>query len=476
MRGRPRRRTAAMCGGAGSAAPPESASPVGRAARASRRARRAGAAPERLLSGRALGNLGDPAMKTFTDPEVFARVRRLPAHASSITDRLREAALARGVDVLDFSRGNPDGEVPPRVVEAMRAAAGVKEYHRYMNPRGVRQLRESAAAWFKRRHGIELAPEREVIATLGSKEGIGHSLLALLNEGDPVLAPAPGHPVHAFGALLAGGEVIPVAVGPGVDFMESLVSVTEKAERRPRGIVVNFPSNPTGAVATPELYQHIVRFAEARDLFILSDLAYCDIVFERQAPFLLQTPGARERTLEFVSLSKSYNMAGLRVGFAAGNHALVSALARVKSYLDYGVPGAMQAAARVALDECDEFPGQVCELYRRRRDATVRHFGAAGWPLPSPAGSMFVWAPIPETARHLGSLEFSRRLVEEAGVSVAPGIGFGPAGEGHVRIALVQDEARIQVAAERVQAFLAKVAAEPRPSHTPIPRPVADRS
>ena len=415
-------------------------------------------------------------MKTFTDPEVFARVRRLPAYVSNITDRVREAVVARGLDVVDLSRGNPDGDVPPRVVEALRAAAGEKEYHRYMNPRGVRQLRESAAAWFKRRHGIELDPEREVIATFGSKEGIGHSLLALLNEGDPVLAPAPGYPVHAFGALLAGGEPIPVAVGPGVDFMESLVSATEKAERRPRGIVVNFPSNPTGAVATPELYQHIVRFAEARDLFILSDLAYCDITFERgRAPFLLQTPGARERTLEFVSLSKSYNMAGFRVGFAAGNHALVSALARVKSYLDYGLAGATQAAARVALDECDDFPAKVCETYRRRRDAIVRHFGAAGWPLPSPAGSMFVWAPIPETVRHLGSLEFSRRLVEEAGVAVAPGIGFGPAGEGHVRIALVQDDARIRIAAERVQGFLARVAAEPRPTHTPIPRAVVDR-
>jgi alanine-synthesizing transaminase len=282
-----------------------------------------------------LGNLGGRIMKTFTDPEVFARVRRLPEYVLAVTDRVREALLARGLDLIDLSIGNPQEPPPEPVVQALRAAATEKEYRRCMNPRGLRELSQSAAAWFKRRHDIELDPEREVIATLGTKEGIGHSLLALLHEGDAVLAPAPGYPVHAFGAVLAGGETIPVAVGPGVDFMESLVAATEKAERRPRGIVVSFPANPTGVTASPELYQQIVRFAEARDLFILSDLAYCDIVFDRaRAPFVLHTPGARERTLEFVTLSKSYNMAGLRVGFAVGNHALVSALARVKSYLD----------------------------------------------------------------------------------------------------------------------------------------------
>ena len=412
-------------------------------------------------------------MKTFNDPEAFARVKRLPLYVVTITDRLRDATIARGVDVVDFSMGNPDGAAPACVTEALRSAAGETRYHRYMNPRGIPELREAAAAWFKRRHRVELDPEREVVMTIGSKEGIGHAMVALLQEHDAVLAPAPTYPIHAFGAILAGGETIPVPVGPGVDFMESLVTATESAgERRPRGLVVNFPGNPSTAVATPELFQKIVKFAEARNLFIVSDLAYCDIVFDGgPAPSMLQVPGARERTLEFMSLSKSYNMPGWRVGIAAGNHALVAALARVKSYLDYGLFGAVQVAATVALNECDDFVVSVREKYRQRRDALVRHFGAAGWPIPSPSASMFAWVPIPERLRHLGSLEFTRRLIEEAGVAVAPGIGFGPAGEGYVRIALIVDEPRIQLAAERIKAFLAKTAAEPsRPAHTPLPR------
>ncbi len=413
-------------------------------------------------------------MKTFNDPEAFARVKRLPPYVFTITDRLRDAAIARGVDVVDFSMGNPDGTAPEVAVEALRRAVTEQRYQRYLDPRGIRALREAAAAWFQRRHGIELDPDREIMATIGSKDGIGHAMVALLQEGDAFLAPTPTYPIHAFGAIMAGATTIPVPVGPGVDFMESLMTAAEKAEQRPRGLVVNFPANPSTAIATPELFQKIVKFAEARDLFIISDCAYCDIVFDGgKAPFMLQVPGARERTIEFVSMSKSYNMAGFRVGFAAGNHALVSALARVKSYLDYGLFGGSQVAAATALSECDDFPGEVCAKYRRRRDALVRDFGAAGWPIPSPAASMFAWAPLPDQLKHLGSLEFVRRLIEEAGVSVAPGIGFGSAGEGYVRIALIEDERRIALAAERIGEFLRKAAAEPvRPSHTPVPRSV----
>jgi alanine-synthesizing transaminase len=396
-------------------------------------------------------------MKTFNDPEAFARVKRLPPYVFTVTDRLRDEAIARGVDVVDFSMGNPDGATPDRIVERLRSAVGDPKLHRYLNPRGLPELRASVSRWWKRRHGVEVDPEREVLVTIGSKEGIGHALVAMLAEGDTVLAPAPTYPIHAFGAVLAGAESLPVAVGPGVDFFESLVAAAERAEKRPKGLVVNFPANPTAAVGTQELFEKIVRFAEARDMFIVSDLAYCDIVFDGpKAPSMLAVPGARDRTLEFMSLSKSYNMPGWRVGFCAGNPALVAAAARVKSYLDYGLFGAVQAAAMTALDECDDEVVKIREKYRVRRDALVRHFGAAGWQVPAPAASMFAWAPIPEPFRHLGSLEFCKRLIDEAGVAVAPGIGFGPAGEGSVRIALIVDEPRVQLAAERIEKLLKK--------------------
>lgn len=396
-------------------------------------------------------------MKTFNDPESFARVKKLPLYVFTITDKFRDEAIARGLDVVDFSMGNPDGATPARIVDRLHAAANEPRLHRYLNPRGLPELRAAVSRWFKRRHGVEVDPEREALITIGSKEGIGHALVAMLSEGDAVLAPSPTYPIHAFGAVIAGAESIPVPVGHGVDFFESLVEAADKAEKRPRGLVVNFPANPTAAMATPELFEKIVRFAQARDLFIISDLAYCDIVFDgKKTPSMLAVPGAKERTLEFMSCSKSYNMPGWRVGFCAGNANLVSAAARVKSYLDYGLFGAVQMAAVTALDECDDEVTAIRAKYEARRDALVKHFGAAGWKIPSPPASMFAWAPIPEAFRHLGSLEFCKRLIDEAGVAVAPGIGFGKAGDGFVRIALIVDEARIRLAAERVQKLLAK--------------------
>jgi len=410
-------------------------------------------------------------MKTFNDPQVFARVKRLPPSLSATAQHLREGARAHGVDVIDLSMAHPDGPVPAPALEAARRALLEPRALRDQEPRGGPAFRAAAAAWLSRRYGTDLDPEREIVATLGSREGLGHALVAMLQEGDALMAPSPSAPIHASGAVLAGGETLPLAVGPGIDFMESLVSTSEKAERRPRGILVNFPANPTAALATKELLHQIVRFAEARALFILSDLAYADLVFDGpRAPSFLEVPGARERTLEFFSLSKSYRMASFRVGFAAGNPALVAALARVKSYVDQGLPGVTEASATAALQSCDAFPAEVCATYRRRRDALVRHFGAAGWPVPSPPATLSVWAPIPEPLRHHGSLEFSRRLAEETGVIVAPGVAFGAAGEGYVRLALVEDEERLRLAAERLDPWLKKASSEPRAAHTPVPR------
>jgi alanine-synthesizing transaminase len=395
-------------------------------------------------------------MKTFNDPEGFARIRRLPPSLLAVTERAREEAVARGVDVVDLSTGNPDAPAPAAVVDRLVATARDPRTHRYQDARGLPELRAAASRWYARRYGVRLDPEREILVTTGAKEGIGQALLALLAEGDTVLAPTPTYPVHTHGAALAGAESVPVSVGPGVDFFESLVAATERADARPKGLLVNFPANPTAAVATPELFEKIVRFAEARDLFILSDLAHGDLVFEGQAPSVLAAPGARERTVEFVSLARSYGMPGWRVGFCAGNAALLAALARVKSYLDHGPFGAVQAAAVTALDGCDAEVAATRERYRRRRDALVRHLGAAGWSIPPPAATMFAWAPIPEPFRSLGSLELCRRLIEEAGVAVAPGVAFGRGGEGFVRLALTVDEPRLQLAAERIAAFLKK--------------------
>lgn len=411
-------------------------------------------------------------MKTFNDPEVFPRVKRLPAPASAAIDRLRDGARARGMDVIDLATGNPDGTAPEVAFEAIRAAMGRRAQHPDVDPRGLQALREAAAGALARRHGLELDAEREILPTLGAKDGIGHALLAMLQPGDAVLAPAPSTPLHAYGAVLADGETFPVPVGPGVDFWESLVAATERAERRPRGLLVNFPANPTAAMATPELLANIVRFAEARKMFILSDASCCDLAFEGRAPLLLQVPGARERTIEFYSLSRSYDMAGFRIGLAAGNPAMIAALARVRSYLDDGLFGAAQEAAAAVLASCDDVPPRVCERYRERRDALVRAMAAAGWPVPSPSATPFVWAPVPDAVRALGSIEIARRLVEEAGVCVLPGAAFGDRGEGHVRFALTQDSPRLEEAAARLGAWLRKATSEPRPSHTPVPRSV----
>jgi alanine-synthesizing transaminase len=406
-------------------------------------------------------------MKTFNDPEAFARVRRFPTLVFDVATRIRDEARARGIEVIDFSIGNPNSGAPAAVVEALTIAAADNRNHQYQDPRGIPDLRAAAARWWSRRRGVVVDPEREVLVTAGSKEGIAHACLSFLSEGDALLVPTPSHPIHAVGAILAGGSTIPVPVGPGADFLESLFQASTRAEVRPRGLVVNFPGNPTGAMATPEMLHKIVRFAEARDLFIISDFANGDFSYGAEAPAMLQVPGAKERTLEFMSLARSYSMPGWRVGFAAGNPALIAAAARVKSYLDHGLFGAIQRAAVVALDGCDGDVAAARETYRRRRDAVCRHFSAAGWAIPAPDAGIYAWAPLPESFRSLGSLEFARRLVEQAGVAVIPGVGFGAAGEGYARIAFIEDEPRIQQAAERIERFLKSGPGQSVGSHPP---------
>ena len=379
-------------------------------------------------------------MKTFADPEAFARVRRVPPHARELIEPVRELARARGPGSVDLA-GTPQLAPPAPVLEAVHAVAAESRAHRSLDPRGTSELRAAAAAWLLRRKGIEVDPEREVVATQGSEETIGRVLQLALQEGDGVLTPTPTWPSHAHAPVLCGGESIPVPCGPGIDFMSSLVVATERAERRPRALLVSFPAHPTAAVATPALFQELLRFAEARDLFILSDAASCDLVYDgAPAPLMLQLPGAKERTVELFSLGQSHGMASYGFGLAAGNPGFLGALTRVRSYLGGAPIAAAQAGAVVALEACDAAADEACALFRRRRDALVRWFGAAGWQVPAPAATSYAWAPIPEPLRWLGSLELCRRLAVEAGVALAPGVAFGPEGEGHVRIALSEDE------------------------------------
>lgn len=394
-------------------------------------------------------------MKTFHDPEAFARVRRLPPPLAA-AERLLADAAARGGEVLDLTGQAPGPGPSARVPELWAVAAREPRLLGPVEPRGLAELRSAGARWYERRHGLALDPERELLATSGTSATVAQALLALLAEGEAILAPSPCAPALLHAASVAGAEVIPVPVGPGVDFFDALVVAAEQAERRPKGLVVNFPSNPTAAVATPALLEKVVRFAEARGLFILSDLAFAEQGLDGAPPSMLGAPGARDRTLELVSVSRSLGLPGWRLGLCAGSPTLLAALARVRGPLDRGPFGAVQAAAAAALDGCDdELEAQRARL-RQRRDALVRHLFSIGWAVPPPAATPFAWAPVPEPFRALGSVEFSRRLLDGAGVAVAPGASYGKAGDGFVRISLDADEPELSAAAERLGAFLRK--------------------
>ncbi len=392
--------------------------------------------------------------------EEFHRIKRLPPYVFEEVNRLKAKARAAGEDIIDFGMGNPDMPTPPHIIEKLVETARNPRTNRYSASRGIPGLRRAMAAYYRRRFGVILDPDHEVIATLGSKEGFANLAQAITAPGDVILVPNPSYPIHAFGFILAGAVIrhFPVqmdAAGPGDEFFRTLERQVRHSVPPPIAVVLNYPSNPTAQVVGLDFYAEAVRFAAKHNLFILSDIAYAEIYFDdNPPPSILQVPGAKDLAIEFNSLSKTYAMPGWRVGFAAGNPRLISALSRIKSYLDYGNFTPVQVAASAALNGPQDCVDEIRAIYKARRDTLVETFGRAGWTIPSPPASMFAWAPIPEQFREGGSLEFSKLLLEEARVAVSPGVGFGEYGEGYVRIALVENEHRIRQAARSIRKLM----------------------
>ncbi|MEQ9009783.1 alanine transaminase [Algiphilus sp.] len=377
----------------------------------------------------------------------FPRIKRLPPYVFNIVGDLKKAARARGEDIIDFGMGNPDGPTPQHIVDKMVQAAQRPDTHRYSVSAGVPRLRRAIAYWYKQRFDVDLEPATETIATIGSKEGLAHLALATLGPGDAVLVPNPAYPIHPYSVVIAGADVRHVRIGPGVDFFEELERAIRELWPKPKMLILNFPSNPTTQCVELDFFEKAVAIAREHGMWIVHDLAYADIVFDGyRAPSILQVPGAKDVAVEFFTLSKSYNMPGWRVGFMVGNKELVAALARIKSYLDYGMFTPLQVAAITALEGPQDCVADICETYRVRRDVLCEGMNALGWPIEKPKATMFVWAKIPEPFAELGSLEFSKWLLAEAKVAVSPGIGFGDYGDDHVRISLIENEHRTRQA------------------------------
>ena len=388
--------------------------------------------------------------------EEFHKVRRLPPYVFEEVNRLKATARARGADIIDLGMGNPDLPTPQFIVDKMCEVIQDQRTHRYSASKGIAGLRRAQAGYYKRRFGVTLDPAKHVVATLGSKEGFANMAQAITAPGDVVLCPNPTYPIHAFGFLMAGGVIRSVPAEPTPAFFPALERAMIHSVPKPIALVTCYPANPTAYTASLDFYRDLVAFAKKHELILLSDLAYAEVYFDENdpPPSMLQVPGAMDVTVEFTSMSKTFSMAGWRMGFAVGNERLLAALARVKSYLDYGAYTPIQVAAAAALNGPDDCIREMREIYRKRRDALVESFGKAGWEFPAPAASMFAWVPIPEKFRHLGSLEFSKLLIEKAEVAVAPGIGFGEHGDDFVRIAIVENEQRIRQAARNIGRFL----------------------
>lgn len=385
----------------------------------------------------------------------FHKTRRLPPYVFEQVNRLKASARAAGADIVDLGMGNPDLPTPQHIVDKLVETVQDPRAHRYSASKGIAGLRKAQASYYGRRFGVKLNPDTQVVATLGSKEGFANMAQAITAPGDVVLVPNPSYPIHAFGFLMAGGALRYVPATPGPEFFHALERAVVHSVPKPIAVILCYPSNPTANVAELDFYRDVIAFAKKHEIFVLSDLAYSEIYFDgTPPPSVLEVPGAMDVAVEFTSLSKTFSMPGWRMGFAVGNERLIAALARVKSYLDYGAFTPIQVAAAAALNGPEDCIAEIRDVYRKRRDVLVDSFGKAGFEVPAPKASMFAWAPIPEKYRPLGSLEFSKLLVEKADVAVAPGIGFGEYGDDYVRIALVENEQRIRQAARNIRRFL----------------------
>jgi alanine-synthesizing transaminase len=377
----------------------------------------------------------------------FYRIKRLPPYVFAIVNDLKSKARARGEDVIDLGMGNPDQETPKHIVDKLVEAARNPRNHRYSASKGITRLRKAVTTWYRTRYGVELDPETEAIATIGAKEGMAHLALAVLQPGDGALVPNPTYPIHSYSVVIADGDLRSVPLVPGDDFFARLQETARLAWPKAKLLILSFPHNPTTACVDRDFFVKVVDFAREHHLMVVHDFAYADFTFDGyKAPSFLEVPGAKEVGVEIFSLSKSYNMPGWRVGFVCGNSKMIHALARIKSYLDYGAFQPIQIAAIIALEGEQGCVSDIVELHRKRRDVLVNGLNKIGWRVEKPKGTMFVWAPIPEEFRSMGSLEFSKLLIQECKVAVSPGIGFGEYGDGHVRFALVENEQRIRQA------------------------------
>ncbi len=387
----------------------------------------------------------------------FPRVNKLPPYIFNEIQELKMEARRNGEDIIDFGMGNPDQPTPDLIVEKLRESSLNPSTHRYSQSKGIPRLRKAITDWYKRRFDVDLNPESEAVVTMGSKEGLAHLALATLDKGDAVLVPNPSYPVHPYGFVIAGADIRHVPIGEKIDFFVELEKAIKNSFPKPKMLIINFPSNPSTECVDLEFFKKIIKIAKENKIWVVQDLAYADICFDGyKAPSILQVEGAKEVAVEFFSLSKSYNMPGWRVGFCCGNKDLLAALARIKSYLDYGLFTPIQVAAIKALDEGDQLVEDIRDIYQSRRDVLIKGLNDAGWKVDSPKATMFVWAKIPDFLIEMGSLEFSKQLLAEAKVAVSPGIGFGEYGEGYVRFSLIENEHRTRQAIRGIKQFLSK--------------------